>query len=137
MSRDESSRGVGGEPEWLTLGQAAKFLGIAQSTLRKWADREIVPCIKTPGEHRRFLRRDLELFLERSRPGARREGPVVLIVDDDPGLRSFIRVNLEAEGYVVREAGSAEEGLEALDEEPPALILLDVSTSGTASARSR
>jgi excisionase family DNA binding protein len=120
-------RGGAGEPEWLTLGQAAKFLGVAQSTLRKWADREIVPCIKTPGDHRRFLRRDLEQFLDRSRPGAREEeGPVVLIVDDDPGLRQFVRINLEAAGYAVREAGTAEEGLEALEEEPPALILLDV-----------
>jgi excisionase family DNA binding protein len=126
MDREGSSRGGGGEPEWLTLGQAAKFLGVAQSTLRKWADKEIVPCIKTPGEHRRFLRRDLEQFLDRSRPGARQEGPVVLIVDDDPGLRQFIRISLETEGYLVREAGSAEEGLEALEEEPPALILLDV-----------
>ena len=30
------------------------------------------------------------------------------------------------EGYLVREAASAAEGLEALDEEPPDLILLDV-----------
>jgi excisionase family DNA binding protein len=114
------------EPEWLTLGQAAKFLGVAQSTMRKWADKEIVPCIKTPGDHRRFLRRDLEAFLERSRPGARKSGPVVLIVDDDPRLREFVRVNLEYEGYDVREAESAEEGLAALEESPPALILLDV-----------
>jgi excisionase family DNA binding protein len=119
-------QGGHGEPEWLTLGQAAKFLGVAQSTLRKWADREIVPCIKTPGEHRRFLRRDLEQFLDRSRPGARHEGPVVLIVDDDPGLRQFVRVSLEGAGYVVREAASGEEGLAVLEEESPALILLDV-----------
>lgn len=115
-----------GEPEWLTLGQAAKYLGVAQSTLRKWADNEIVPCVKTPGDHRRFLRRDLEQFLDRSRPGSRREGPVVLIVDDDPGLRSFVRASLEEAGYGVREAGSGEEGLAALEAESPALILLDV-----------
>ena len=24
------------EPDWLTLGQAAKYLGMAQSTIRKW-----------------------------------------------------------------------------------------------------
>jgi excisionase family DNA binding protein len=114
------------DPEWLTLGQAAKFLGVAQSTMRKWADKEIVPCIKTPGDHRRFLRRDLEAFLERSRPGAKKQGPVVLIVDDDPHLREFVRINLEHEGYEVREAGTAEEGLAALEESPPALILLDV-----------
>ena len=54
------------------------------------------------------------------------DAPLVLIVDDDPKLREYVRVNLEAEGYVVREAGSADEGLASLDEEPPDLILLDV-----------
>ena len=114
------------EPEWLTLGQAARYLGVAQSTMRKWADRELVPCIKTPGDHRRFRKRDLDVFLDRSRPGAKGHGPVVLVVDDDPRLRELVRANLESEGYQVKEAGSAEEGLAAVDEEAPALILLDV-----------
>ena len=55
-----------------------------------------------------------------------RPSPLVLIVDDDPRIREFVRVNLEIDGYSVREAGSAEEGLEALEAEPPDLILLDV-----------
>jgi len=37
-----------------------------------------------------------------------------------------VRVNLEMEGYAVREAANAEEGLKALEDEPPDLILLDV-----------
>ena len=57
----------------------------------------------------------------RSRPA-----PLVLIVDDDARIREFVRVNLEMDGYAVREAGSAEEGLAALEAEPPDLILLDV-----------
>lgn len=114
--------------EWLTLGQAAAFLGAAQSTVRKWADGGRVPAFYTPGGHRRFRRADLEAFLAGPRRGSgpRSAGASVLVVDDDPGLREFIRANLEAEGYSVREAGSASEGLAALDEEPPDLILLDV-----------
>jgi len=111
--------------EWLTLGQAAAFLGAAQSTVRKWADGGRVPAFYTPGGHRRFRRDDLEAFLAAPRGGpATRFG--VLVVDDDAHLREFIRVNLEREGYSVREATSAEEGLRALEEEPPDLILLDV-----------
>ena len=53
-------------------------------------------------------------------------GPLVLIVDDDAGVRSFVRANLELEGYAVREAASAEEGLALLEEQMPNLILLDV-----------
>ena len=50
----------------------------------------------------------------------------MLIVDDDPGVRRHVRVSLEAEGYTVREAGDAAEGLALVDEERPDLILLDV-----------
>ena len=115
----------GNDPEWLTLGQAAKYLGVAQSTIRKWSDSGRLSAFYTPGGHRRFRRRDLDAFLGSSR-GAGRTRPLVLIVDDDEGLREFLRTNLELEGYVVREAASAEEGLEALEDEPPDLILLDV-----------
>jgi excisionase family DNA binding protein len=118
-------RAPGNEPDWLTLGQAAKYLGVAQSTIRKWSDLGRVPTFYTPGGHRRYRRRDLDAFLERSGTAAK-TGPLVLIVDDDEHLRQYVRVNLELEGYSVREAADAEEGLAALEEEVPDLILLDV-----------
>jgi excisionase family DNA binding protein len=111
--------------DWLTLGAAAKYLGVAQSTIRKWSDVGRVPTFYTPGGHRRYRRRDLDAFLERSGPVAS-SGPLVLIVDDDERLRQYVRANLELEGYTVREAASAEAGLEALEEQAPDLILLDV-----------
>ena len=43
-------------PEWLTLSQAAKVLGVHPTTLRRWADRGTVPVQVTPGGHRRFLK---------------------------------------------------------------------------------
>src|SRR5207237_3836262 len=79
----------------------------------------------TPGGHRRFRRRDLDTFLSRSGRGGA-AGPLVLIVDDDPGLRRYVRASLENEGYTVREAANAEEGLAAVEDEAPDLILLDV-----------
>ena len=126
-----TSRG-GGNPggegsEWLTLGQAASYLGVAQSTVRKWSDGGRLSAFYTPGGHRRFRRGDLDAFLAGSSSGtATAEKPLVLVVDDDEQLREFIRVNLEMDGYVVREAGSAAEGLAALEEQAPALVLLDV-----------
>ena len=123
-------RAPAGEPDWLTLGQAAKFLGVAQSTIRKWSDQGRVPAFYTPGGHRRYRRRDLESFLDRSGPGGRTSGPLVLVVDDDARLREFVRVNLELEGYTVREAASAEDALEAIEDQAPALVLLDVVMPG-------
>lgn len=129
MATDRETSGVGtrvpADPDWLTLGQAAKYLGVAQSTIRKWSDGGRLTAFYTPGGHRRFRRGDLDAFVGSSR-GAGRARPLVLIVDDDAGLRELLRTNLESEGYLVREAASAKEGLEALDEEPPDLILLDV-----------
>ena len=128
LERPDEPRPPAGEPDWLTLGQAAKYLGVAQSTIRKWSDQGRVPAFYTPGGHRRYQRADLELFLERSRPGARSNqgGPTVLIVDDDGGTRRLVRASLELEGFDVREAASATEGLSALEEESPDLVLLDV-----------
>jgi excisionase family DNA binding protein len=126
MPRDNPGRQAPlGETDWLTLGQAARYLGVAQSTIRKWSDSGRVRAFKTPGRHRRYRRGDLDDFIQRSAPEAR-SGPVVLIVDDDERLREYVRVNLEMEGYTVHEAASAEEGMEVLDESRPDLVLLDV-----------
>jgi len=123
---NSTRRLAGGDTDWLTLGQAAKYLGVAQSTIRKWSDLGRVPAFYTPGGHRRYRRSDLDAFLERSGPGKPARGPLVLVVDDDPQVREVVRVNLEMEGYTVREAGNAEEGLAAVEDDAPDLILLDV-----------
>ncbi|HET9213813.1 MAG TPA: response regulator [Gaiellaceae bacterium] len=113
--------------EWLTLGQAAAYLGAAQSTVRKWADGSRLPTFYTPGGHRRFRRSDLDAFLAGSLPApAAGERRRVLVVDDDAGLRAYLRTNLELEGYDVREAASAQQGLAALEDELPDVVLLDV-----------
>src|SRR2546423_13208874 len=125
-TREPGGRRVaGGESDWLTLGQAAKYLGVAQSEIRKWSDVGRVPAFYTPGGHRRYRRADLDAFLERSGPGKPARGPLVLVVDDDPQVREVVRVNLEMEGYAVREAANAEEGLAAGEDDVPDLILLD------------
>ncbi len=125
-------RAPANDPEWLTLGQAARYLGVAQSTLRKWSDAEMIPAFYTPGRHRRYRRGDLDAFLERSGPTAVPDasGPRVLIVDDDAAMRSFVRANLETEGFDVREAASAREGLALLEDEALDVILLDVMMPG-------
>jgi DNA-binding NtrC family response regulator len=51
--------------------------------------------------------------------------PVVLVVDDDAGMRLVCRVNLELEGYKVAEAGTPPDAIRLLHEEPVALVLLD------------
>jgi excisionase family DNA binding protein len=130
MSAQRPARG--GQPaerEWLTLGQAARFLGVAQSTVRKWSDEGRLPAFYTPGGHRRFRRAELERFVGRSGP-ARRGGPLVLVVDDDPSVRGLLRAQLELGGYTVVEAESGERALAAISDQPPDLVLLDLVIPG-------
>lgn len=125
-SDDASLEGAGGAADWLTLGQAAAYLGVAQTTIRKWSDAGHVPMVRTPGGHRRYRRDALDAFVRRSTGLRPQGGPLVLVVDDDAGVRALLRAVFEAEGYRVREADGAREGLAALAGERPDLVLLDV-----------
>ena len=50
----------------------------------------------------------------------------ILIVDDEPRIRDFVRMNLEMEHYRVIEASDGGEALEQLREHLPDLVILDV-----------
>ena len=54
------------------------------------------------------------------------KGPLVLVVDDEPAIRLLCRVNLELEGFDVREAANLAEARAAIEAEAPAVILLDM-----------
>jgi two-component system KDP operon response regulator KdpE len=53
-------------------------------------------------------------------------GPLVLIVEDDPQLRRFLRTALDAQGYRLVEAETVREALLAATTHNPELILLDI-----------
>lgn len=57
-------------------------------------------------------------------------GAGILVVDDEPQIRRVLRTTLSSQGYVMREAASGEEAVEAVREERPDLILLDVNMPG-------
>jgi DNA-binding response OmpR family regulator len=50
----------------------------------------------------------------------------VLLVEDDPVLRSEVRIYLEAEGFEVSEAGSLKEALELLQDQLVQAVVLDL-----------
>jgi DNA-binding response OmpR family regulator len=56
-------------------------------------------------------------------PGPRR---IILVVDDEPRMVHFIRLNLEHDGFQVAEASSGTTALEQLRNRMPDLVLLDV-----------
>ena len=56
----------------------------------------------------------------------RSDGASVLVVEDDSATRAVLRRALEKEGWQVREAENGRVGLERVEEQAPALILLDL-----------
>jgi len=58
------------------------------------------------------------------------ERPLVLVVEDIPVNLMLTEAVLAAAGYRVSSAGTAEEALRRLDEERPAVILMDVQLPG-------
>jgi two-component system KDP operon response regulator KdpE len=54
----------------------------------------------------------------------------ILVVDDDPQIRRVMRMTLVAHAYMVSDARSGEEALEALRREKYDLVLLDINMPG-------
>ena len=122
------------DQELLTIAQASELLGVHPRTLREWADRGHVAHVQTPGGHRRFLRAELERFVQRmgeraggqnlakaatkaiqaaitgepgSLPARRSRLPVELTDEQRTGMRSIGR---QLVGLVIRyAAGETEE----------------------------
>jgi two-component system KDP operon response regulator KdpE len=55
-----------------------------------------------------------------------RRGAAVLIVDDEPRILRFVRVELEAEGYRTLAATNGAQALDLLEMERPSVVVLDL-----------
>ncbi len=58
------------------------------------------------------------------------EKKLILVVDDEPRMVRFVRMNLELEGYRVSTAANGMEAIEKVREELPDLVILDVMMPG-------
>lgn len=54
----------------LSTRAAAALLGVGTTTIKRWADEDVLVCVKTAGGHRRFRRSDLEALHD---PGAQHQ----------------------------------------------------------------
>jgi excisionase family DNA binding protein len=47
----------------LTTAEAARRAGVGASSVKRWADQQLLRCVRTAGGHRRFHREELDAFL--------------------------------------------------------------------------
>ena len=52
--------------------------------------------------------------------------PLVLVVEDDPQMRKFVRLALSSRGYRVIEAATANEGIQQATAYTPEVVVLDL-----------
>ncbi|MBO9684384.1 MAG: response regulator [Flavisolibacter sp.] len=57
--------------------------------------------------------------------------PKVLIIDDDPDVRTVMNIVMQKQGYEVATAFNKNDALSKLEDFQPSVILLDVLLSGT------
>jgi DNA-binding response OmpR family regulator len=54
----------------------------------------------------------------------------ILVVDDEPGIRLYLKRLLGNAGFDVRTAADGNEAVTSIEEEPPDLVILDVMVDG-------
>lgn len=54
----------------------------------------------------------------------------ILVVDDEPAIRRFLKTSLSAHGYAIFEAGTGEDALQAMPAVRPDLVVLDLGLPG-------
>lgn len=52
--------------EWLTIGEAASYMHLSVSSLRRYDTDGTLPAIRTPGGQRRYRRSQLDAWLNSS-----------------------------------------------------------------------
>jgi excisionase family DNA binding protein len=120
---------------YLKPSEVAELLRVEPGTIRVWAQSGRLRATTTPGGHRRFAHRDVEAF-------ARQHGLAlatpehgvlrVLIVDDDPQMRSLLQRMLASTATPV-ETETAHDGFSAgqrLAKFEPHAVVLDLFMPG-------
>jgi excisionase family DNA binding protein len=65
-------------PDWVSLSEASRLLGVSPATVRRWSDAGRLRAFTTPGGHRRFSRTALQRLLPSDRTRRPSIGPAGL-----------------------------------------------------------
>jgi excisionase family DNA binding protein len=61
------ARAGASQPDWVSLSEASRLLGVSPATVRRWSDAGRLRAFTTPGGHRRFSRAALQRLLPADR----------------------------------------------------------------------
>jgi excisionase family DNA binding protein len=86
-------RSAPSRPDWVSLSEASRLLGVSPATIRRWSDSGRLRAFTTPGGHRRFSRTALQRLL----PADRARRPLIGSAGLTPSriARSYRRASRE------------------------------------------
>jgi signal transduction histidine kinase/DNA-binding response OmpR family regulator len=84
------------------------------------------PTPPQPGQNLNDLIQQLKKQVTLTTPLQTDHAKTILVVDDDVHIRELLRQELDAQGYVVREAKDGAEAIAQVKQAPPDLIILDI-----------
>ena len=116
-----------------TTREAAALLGVSVRTAQLWVEDGRLLAWKTPGGHRRILRRSVEDMLDlRQRAIVDRGIFDILIVEDEPVQRVLVERLLADVGddVATRSVCNGYEGLIAIGKKQPNLLITDLMMPG-------
>lgn len=64
--------------QWLSLSEVAAILGVHPSTVRNWSDQGVLPVHRTQGGHRRYLKSEMDLWVQSQRANGHNEASLVV-----------------------------------------------------------
>ncbi|MEY3201883.1 MAG: hypothetical protein RIR70_1433 [Pseudomonadota bacterium] len=133
MTDKQPPKAAAGEDAFYSTTEAAKLLGVCNTTVQIMAEKGLLRAWKTLGGHRRISRESVDALRERRSLAASAMGKTsmvrVLVADDDPALRELYRATLSGWGLPV-EVILATDGLEALiliERVRPDILLTDLN----------
>jgi excisionase family DNA binding protein len=95
--------------DWLSLSDVADMLGVHPSTIRSWSDQGGFPVHRTQGGHRRFLRSEVELWMQSQRAGGPSEHDLVIQKALKSTRLKISEGRLNSENWYIQLDGTARE----------------------------
>lgn len=55
------------KPQWMSIGEAAKYLGVSRDTLRRWGKKGKIKAIRSPTNRRYYTKKQLDKLMGASK----------------------------------------------------------------------
>ena len=85
--------------DYLSTREAAKFLGVGTTSIKRWAEDGVLQCMKTAGGHRRFRRSDLLTFRSAKHQGEE-AGPLSSLTTEQMDALDYGVIGFDDDGEV-------------------------------------